>query len=408
LSGTGRRFFLGAFGDAGHAFPMIALGAELVRRGHDVTLQTWTRWQEHVEAEGMTFSRAHRPMADDGGPLQPYQAALRAARATVPLLEELRPQCVVSDIITLSPALAGEAAGLPVATLIPHVDPRPSPGRPPFSMGARWPRTAAGRAFWQATTGRLVAKGLDQGRVELNGTRERLGLPALPWPHNGLSRELCLVATLPHLEYPRPPEPGTHVVGPLLWEIPGEAGVVPPAEPAGTPVVLIAPSTAQDHEHRMLRAALAGLADEPVRVIATWNRREPDPPLDVPANAVVVDWLSYAKTMAACDVVVSHAGHGTLMRAVASGCALVCCPATGDMFENAARVDWAGLGTRLPRRLITPRGIKLAVRRALASAQIRVRVDEAQAWVREHDGATRAAGLVEEFGAVPAAAPVGA
>ncbi len=364
MSGPGRRFFLGAFGDAGHAFPMIALGAELVRRGHDVTLQTWTNWAEHVEREGMTFTRAHRPMADDGGPLRPYQAAVRAARMTMPLLEELQPACVVSDIITLSPGLAGEAAGLPVATLIPHVDPRPTPGRPPFSIGARMPRTALGRAFWRRTTERLVANGLEQGRVQLNGTRERLGLPPLPHAHNGLSHDLTLVATLPQLEYPRPPQPGAHVVGPLLWEIPGEPAVAPPPEPAGTPVVLVAPSTAQDHEHRMLRAALEGLADEPVRVIATWNRREPDPPLTVPDNAVVVDWLSYAGTMAHCDVVISHAGHGTLMRAIASGCALVCCPATGDMMENAARVDWAGLGTRLPRRLVTPRGVRLAVRRA--------------------------------------------
>ena len=44
------RIFLGAFGDPGHAFPMIALGRELARRGHDVTMQTWAKWGEHVEA----------------------------------------------------------------------------------------------------------------------------------------------------------------------------------------------------------------------------------------------------------------------------------------------------------------------------------------------------------------------
>ncbi|HEV7884586.1 MAG TPA: glycosyltransferase, partial [Solirubrobacteraceae bacterium] len=49
---------LGAFGDPGHAFPAIALGRALAGRGHDVTLQTWTRWREHVEAEGMTFAAA--------------------------------------------------------------------------------------------------------------------------------------------------------------------------------------------------------------------------------------------------------------------------------------------------------------------------------------------------------------
>ena len=105
-------------------------------------------------------------------------------------------------------------------------------------------------------------------------------------------------------------------------------------------------------------------------MIATYNGREPSPPVDVPGNAVLVPWLSYSQTMPACDLVVAHGGHGTLMRALACGCPVVLSPAGGDMAENAARVDWAGLGVRLPRRLCTPRGVRLAVRRALRRPDI--------------------------------------
>lgn len=391
---TSRRVLLAAFGDPGHAFPVIALGAELRRRGHDVAVQTWVKWREHVETEGLTFVPAmeYQVFPTKERPLKPYEAVTRAARDTLPQLEELRPDLVVADIITLAPALAGEMAGLPVATLVPHVDPRPADGFPAYSIGARLPRTRAGRALWRRAD-RFVQGGLEQGRVQLNETRARLGLAPHDHVHNGISRDLCLVATLPELEYPRAePYPNTHVVGPLLWEIPGERAVQPP--PGDGPVVLVAPSTSQDPEHRMLRAALEGLADEPVRIVATWNRREPDPPLRVPDNAVVVDWLSYAKTMPLCDAVLCHAGHGTVARALASDCAVVCCPAAGDMNENAARVDWAGLGTRLPRRLVSARGVKLAVRKALASERIRRNVRA----IGSPDGAPRAAQLVEEFG----------
>jgi MGT family glycosyltransferase len=401
---TRRRILLGAFGDPGHAFPVIALGRELARRGHDVTLQTWVKWREHVEAEGMAFAAApeYHVFPTRERPLKPYEAVVKAAEETLPLIEEVRPECVVADILTLAPAMAGEMAGLPVGTVMPHVDPRPDATLPPYSIGARQPRTAAGRRLW-GLTDRVVAGGLERGRRELNDTRRRLGLAPLDHVHGGISRELCLIGTLPQLEYPRAsPYPGTHVVGPLLWEPPGERGVEPP--PGDGPVVLVAPSTSQDREHRLLRAALDGLASEPVRVIATWNRREPDPPLDVPANAVVVDWLSYARTMPACDVVVCHAGHGTVVRALASGAAVVCCPAAGDMNENAARVDWAGLGTRLPRRLVTPRGVRLAVRRALDTPRIAARVAEVAAWCRANDGASAAADRVERFGARVSAA----
>jgi UDP:flavonoid glycosyltransferase YjiC (YdhE family) len=342
-------------------------------------------------------------------PLKPYAAVVRAARETLPLVEALRPDAVVADILTLAPALAGELAGVPVATLVPHVDPRTEPGWPAYSIGARLPRTRAGRAMWAAVDRRVVRGGLEQGRRELDDTRARLGLPPSGRVHGGISLELALVATLPVLEYPRArPLPGAHVVGPLLWEPPGQAAVAPPAEPAGTPVVLVAPSTAQDREHRLLRAALAGLADEPVRVIATSNRRgERLPARDVPPNATLVDWLSYARTMPACDVVVTHAGHGTLARALVSGCAVVCCPASGDMGENAARVAWAGVGVRLPRRFVSPRSVRLAVRAALRDGRARERVRAAAAEAAADDGPERAAGLVEALAARRAAAATG-
>ena len=122
--------------------------------------------------------------------------------------------------------------------------------------------------------------------------------------------------------------------------------------------MLVAPSTAQDAEHRLLHASLRGLADAPVRVLATWNRRLPSRPLPVPGNARVVDWVVYSREMPRCAVVVCHAGHGTLVRALSCGCAVVACPAVGDMNENAARVDWAGAGVRLPRRFISPRTVR--------------------------------------------------
>ena len=299
----------------------------------------------------------------------------------------------MADILTLAPALAAELQGIPWATLIPHVHPHPPDGAPIYSIGARLPRTALGRAFWRRVT-RPVENGLELGRRDLNAVRARLDLPPLAHVHGGTSRELALVGTFPQLEYPRIWPAHTHVVGPLIWEPPAEDVELPPGE---DPLVLIAPSTAQDPEHRLLRAALRGLADAPVRVIATWNRRLPPAPLPVPTNARVVEWLSYARTMPLCDVVVCHAGHGTLARALSCGCAVVACPVLGDMSENAARLDWAGAGLRLPRRFIAPRPLRLAVERALADPAVRARARELAAWWDTHDPADTAAALVERL-----------
>jgi UDP:flavonoid glycosyltransferase YjiC (YdhE family) len=389
------RILLGAFGDPGHAFPMIALGRALVARGHDVTLQTWTRWRESVEAEGIAFAAAPEYQVFPTGPepLDFYEAVVHAARDTRPLVRELRPHVAVADILTLAPALAAELEGVPCATLIPHVHPHGERHFPIYSLGARMPRSALGRAIWRRAQ-RPVDAGLELGRVELNRTRERIGLPPLAHVHNGISRQLALVASFPQLEYPRSWPKSAHVVGPLMWEPPTADIDLPPGE---GPLVLVAPSTAQDAEHRLLEATLRALADAPVRVLATWNRRLPPRPLRVPANARLIEWISYARTMPRCDVVVCHAGHGTLVRALASGCAVVACPAIGDMNENAARVDWAGAGVRVPRRFQTPRVLRLAVERALGDPSIRARAAELGAWARGHDSGAIASGLVERL-----------
>ncbi|HUA10435.1 MAG TPA: nucleotide disphospho-sugar-binding domain-containing protein [Solirubrobacteraceae bacterium] len=376
---------------------MIALGRALAARGHDVTLETWRRWRGDVEREGMRFAPApeYQVFPSGGPPLDFYGAAERAARETLELVRDIEPEVVVADILTLAPALAAEMRGVPRATLVPHVLPYGEDGFPVYSLGARYPRTAAGRLMWRALRA-PVARGEERGRLELNAVRANLGLAPQERTHGGMSEELVLVSTLPELEYPRRSEDRVHVIGPLLWE-PGAEEV---ALPAGDgPLVLVAPSTAQDSEHRLLWAAVAGLRGTGVRVLATYNRRLPSRPLPLARNVSVVEWVSYARTMPSCDVVVCHAGHGTLVRALASGCAIVACPAAGDMAENAARVDWAGAGVRLPRRLLSPATLRWAVMRALGEPAIRERARAIAERSAAHDAAAVGAELVEELAA---------
>jgi MGT family glycosyltransferase len=374
---------------------MLALGTRLVARGHTVMLETWERWRTAVEEAGMAFVAApeYPVFPTREHPLKPYEAVVKATPETLSALAPFGPDAVVHDILTIAPALAGELEGVPVATLVPHLYPAPSPGSPPYALGARPPRTAVGRAFWSGLA-RPLERGFERGRSELNETRARLGLPPVERLLAGISERLCIVGTFPQLEYPRRWPENTHVVGPLLWEPPSE-GVAPP--PGSDPVVLVAPSTAHDPEARLLRAALEGLGDEPVRVLAATNRREPIPDIEVPANARLVEWLSYSRSMPGCALIVTHAGHGTLARALTCGCPVLAVPHSGDMGENAARADWAGVGVRLPWRFLSPATLRLAVRRALGEPQLALRAGELQRWAAANDGAGRAAELVEEL-----------
>jgi UDP:flavonoid glycosyltransferase YjiC (YdhE family) len=388
------RLLVAAFGDPGHAFPAIALARELGRRDHEVLVETWERWRDPVEAEGLGFTAAQEyTVYPPPGPDTPDgQTAAVAARALARLMEEFEPDLVVSDILTLAPTLAAEVAGVPHATLIPHVYPVQEPGMPLYSLGMRPPRTALGRLGWRAT-GPLLAMGLRKGRDELNETRERLGLGPIERFHGGISELLAVVGTFPHLEYPRQWPAHVKVTGPLFFELPGEEVELPEGE---GPLVVVAPSTSQDPECELLRVALEGLAEEPVRVLATTNRHRPERPIEVPPNAVLVDWMLYSQVMPAADVVICHGGHGTVARSLAAGAPVLVCPFVGDMAENAARVAWSGAGLSVPRRLLSRRAVRLAVRELFGDERFSARVREIAAWSAAHDGAAAAADLVEQ------------
>jgi MGT family glycosyltransferase len=393
---SGGRFLVAAFGDPGHAYPAIALARALAERGNEVLVETWDHWREAVENEGLAFTAAQEyktfpppPPDSDDGP-----SAADAALALLPLMEDERFDVVVSDILTQAPALAAERAGLRRATLVPHVYPVHEPGLPFFAFGSLPPRTPVGRALWRGALPVLVG-GLKRGRDEYNESRAVVGLAPTERLHGGISEQLALVATFPQLEYPRRWPDHVHVTGPMGFET-----AYPDVElPAGDgPLVLVAPSTAQDPECRLVRVALEALADEPVRVLATTNRHAPEEPLPpAPANAVIVEWLSYSQAMAASDLVICHGGHGTMVRALGAGVPVLCCPAVGDMAENGARAAWSGAGLMLPWRLVGAASLRLAVRKALADRSLAARAGEIATWAADHDGAERGAELVEKL-----------
>lgn len=389
------RFLVAAFGDPGHVFPAISLGRALRARDHEVTIETWEERREAVEGAGLGFAAAEEyrmfPPPDPDSPEGAHAA--EAAKALLPLLEETRPHAVVSDILTLAPTLAAEKAGVPLATLIPHIYPVVEPGLPFFAIGLRPPRTPVGRAVWRAGQ-RALNVGLEQGRNDLNRQRARLDLPPVDRFHGGISPDLALVGTFPQLEYPRRWPAGVEITGPMTFEIPHPEIELPPGE---EPLVLVAPSTAHDSENHLVRTALAALADEPVRVVATTNRVVPQRPIEVPANAVLVDWLSYSQLMPAASLVISHGGHGTVARALGAGTPVLICPIIGDMSETAMRVAWAKCGLSLPWRLCRPAPLRWAARRLLEDRSFADRAGELAAWGAENDGAKRGAELVEQL-----------
>ena len=290
-------------------------------------------------------------------------------RRPVPCSRSCDPTSIVADILTLAPALAGELRGIPVATLIPHVHPAGPPGFPLYSIGARLPRTAVGRILWRgAGRGRSSAASSSDAP---SSTRPAGASTCRRWPTT------TAVSAAASAWWRRSRRWSTRARGRRTSTSSGRCCGSrrrrPSSSPPGAaPLVVVAPSTSQDPDHRLLRAALDGLADLPVRVLATL---EPAAAEAAAAGAgqrrarrlVLLRPGDAARRRRGLPRRPRDAGAGAGKRGrgrVLSG--------GGDMNENAARAAWAGVGVRVPRRLVSPLTVRLAVNRALGEPSIRV------------------------------------
>jgi UDP:flavonoid glycosyltransferase YjiC (YdhE family) len=162
-----------------------------------------------------------------------------------------------------------------------------------------------------------------------------------------------------------------HYVGPLgLWEPPSEIPAYI-SEP-GDPWALVTISSQLQDDLPLAHAALRALADRPLRVMLTLGPgHEPGDLGEVPANARVENSVSHAAVLEHGALLVSHAGHGSVMKALWYGRPMVLVPWGRDQPGVAARASALGIAETLPRDDASPENLRDAIDAALGGDRMR-------------------------------------
>ena len=116
----------------------------------------------------------------------------------------------------------------------------------------------------------------------------------------------------------------------------------------------------------------------------------------------VVRAAPHSKVLATAAAVVTHGGHGTVVRALAAGVPMVILPHGRDQADNTVRVTARGAGIKLSRGA-KPRRIAAAVQRVLADPDMRLNAEHLGETVRRDAAAGR---LVAELETAPTTTPV--
>jgi UDP:flavonoid glycosyltransferase YjiC (YdhE family) len=188
-----------------------------------------------------------------------------------------------------------------------------------------------------------------------------------------------------------------HYVGPLgIWEPPRERPTY--LDEPGDPWILASISSLRQDDVALADATLHALADAPVRVLVTLGPEHDPSELSVhPANARVEKTVSHSAVLERAVLLVSHAGHGTVMKALWRGRPMLLIPWGRDQPGVAARAQALGVAQVVPREQATADTIGDAVKRALASPEMSRNAARHSARLRATDPPATAASHLESL-----------
>jgi MGT family glycosyltransferase len=397
----------------------------LVQRGHDVRVLADRVLAPDIKttgAEHVPWDRApQRPNLDpqsvimkDWDAKTPFQAFGRvrdgamvgpAALFAADVRAELqrRPaDVVVGNFFVFGAQIAAEVEGVPFAFLVSNLLSFPGSGTPPLGPGLKPARGPLGRAR-DAALNRVMARLFDKSLDQLNEARRVNGLePRASVLENFERADRLLLMTSRAFEYESyTPPPNVRVVGPRLDDPAWVGDWTPPA--GDYPLVLVGmSSTYMDHSDVLQRVTTA-LGRLRVRGVVTTGPSIPVEAIEAPANVTVVEQAPHREVLRHASAVVTHAGHGTVIKALAAGVPVVALPLGRDQLDNAARVAHHGAGLRLKPNA-KPEAVAKALRRVLDEPAFAANAERLAAAIAAETAEDRAAQELEALASLDSAA----
>ena len=290
------------------------------------------------------------------------------------VLEELHREAadvVVVDTMIPSALFGAEAAGVPAAIVMhgPYMVPRGDV--PPLGTGFMPASGGLGRLRDRSAA--VVALAVFRsGMPSLNQARAEFGLaPLRDMPDLMGKAGRVLVCSSPSYDFaPGSVPANVCYVGPQLDDAARTAADDSWAGPAGRPLVLVGLSSTVMRQEGLLQRAADALGQLQVRGLVTTGPAVDPAVIVARPNVTVTRWVRHADALPHCSAVITHGGHGTVMKALSAGVPLVVVPLGRDQPDNAARVVYAGAGARL-RKKASVSALRAAVARVIEDPRYR-------------------------------------
>jgi UDP:flavonoid glycosyltransferase YjiC (YdhE family) len=357
----------------GNVPPAIAIAQELRERGHLVTFAGDKSQRSRIMGRGFPFT-SFDPLSKDWRDLPPKDQALVCTnhlRQFQKMVISEQVDAVLVDCMMYTALAAVENLNLPYAVLVHTI---------PGSF-------APGGMFDQFVLGSTNAIRAHAGRTAISSS----------WAAWSSAPVIC--ATLPELDplFGQAP-PSFQYVGPMFERVPSSGWLFPWSRDDPRPLVLVSFSThSQWDETSRINRTLEALDGDYYRVLVTSGMAEING-IITPKNAVVTPYLPHSEILPLVNLVVTHAGHGSVTNSLAHGVPMVCLPNTySDQPMLAAHLGSLGVGLALDGDNATVDEIAQAVKRVMSDPSFFATASRLAGAIKAARGGDRAASMLEQL-----------
>lgn len=408
----------------------IGLGDLLLKRGHTVVFASESSWAGKLEPMGFVERLVDLAEpdpdagADDAGQfwtdfiaetapefrkstteqletfIKPtYQALIDGAMYCEPalkkIIDEVRPDVLVEDNVVLFPALT--TSGAPFVRIV-SCNPLEVPGdgiAPGLSGLAQDDRASwepfreryeeTHREMWEAFNAWAVEQGAEP-------------LPDLEWMPRDNAASIYVYPQEADYVDARPLDDSWHRIDSSVrltdedYAVPAEVA----DRPEGSALVYLSLGSLGGADVELMQRLVDVLATSPHRFIVSKGPQADR--ITLPVNMVGEQTLPQTKVIPQVDLVITHGGNNTTTEALHFGKPMVLLPLFWDQYDNAQRMHELGFGIRLATYAFTDDELHGAVDTLLADTELRSRLDEIGRAIRERDGLTAGADIIERVG----------
>jgi MGT family glycosyltransferase len=325
-----------------------------------------------------------------------WQELINGARYCEPalraIIERNRPDVIIEDNVVAFPALL--TAGVPYVRIVSC--------NPLEMKGSGVAPTFSGYPADDSS-------GWDAFRAEYDRTHRELwqefdewvrgqGAPALPdleFIHTG---DLNLYVYPQEADYldRRPLDASWHRIDSCVRETDSELVIPQEFLDRPEPLIYFSLGSLGSADVELMRRVLSVLAVTPYRFIVSKGPLHAE--IELADNMWGAEQVPQTRVLPLCDLVMTHGGNNTTTESLHFGKPMIVLPLFWDQYDNAQRIDELGLGIRLDTYRFTNEELTDALSRLLKDTDLRERVAAIGAGIRERNGLTRAADLVEGLG----------